>query len=229
MAELLDTARRHMADSGAAALSVRAVARDLGMASSAVYRYVASRDELLTLLIVDAYESVADAAKAADAACVRSGGDAAARWLAVARGVRSWAFAHPHEYALIYGSPVPGYAAPQETVGSAVRMWEVIVGIVQAGIDAGTSRAPDRPFDVEGLVNIDVMGIYPLPEGPFTDSIVRSLALFSSMIGTVSAELFAHFRGFAHDDSRMFDLVIATAAEGVGLDLPVPRATRAQG
>src|SRR5688500_19893216 len=110
-AEMIDEikviARRHLAADGAN-LSLRAVARDLGVVSSAVYRYFASRDELLTALILDAYDSLGEAAETADAQVGR--GDLRGRWLAVCRAVRAWALAQPHQYALIYGTPVPGYA-----------------------------------------------------------------------------------------------------------------------
>ena len=113
--EIKSVARRHLAVDGAN-LSLRAVARDMGMVSSALYRYFASRDELLTALIIDAYNSMGEAAEHADAG-VTDRSDLVGRWLAVARALRAWALARPHEYALIYGSPVPGYAAPADTVG----------------------------------------------------------------------------------------------------------------
>src|SRR4029077_14703471 len=97
-------AREHLARDGAAALSLRAVARDVGMVSSAVYRYFPSRDDLLTALIVDAYDAAGQAAEDADTAAIGRGLDD--RWLAVAGAIRDWARANPHEYALVYGSPV---------------------------------------------------------------------------------------------------------------------------
>src|SRR3954465_13373659 len=100
-AEITDAARRQLAEVGAAALSLRAVAREVGMVSSAVYRYFPSRDELLTALIVDAYDAVGTAAEAALAAHQRAG--VVTRWVAVSTAIRTWALAHPHEYALIYG------------------------------------------------------------------------------------------------------------------------------
>src|SRR5262245_28862138 len=114
--EIKAIARRHLASDGAN-LSLRAVARDLGVVSSAIYRYFASRDELLTALIIDAYNSLGESIERADAAQPRE--ELRARWLAVAHSVRDWALAQPHEYALIYGSPVPGYQAPRDTVGPA--------------------------------------------------------------------------------------------------------------
>src|SRR3954471_18741253 len=95
--EIKEAARRQLREVGAGGLSLRAVARELGMVSSAVYRYFPSRDDLLTALIVDAYDSVADAAEEAEAAVPR--GDVAARWMATCRAVRLWAVANPQEYA----------------------------------------------------------------------------------------------------------------------------------
>lgn len=129
-AAIKDEARKQLAAEGAAKLSLRAVARELGMASSALYRYFPSRDELLTALIVDAYDSVGAAAEAAHRAAGAEAATHLARWIAVTRAVRDWALAHPHEYALIYGSPVPGYTAPQATIGPASRVGLVLIAVV---------------------------------------------------------------------------------------------------
>src|SRR3954451_7681714 len=105
--EITDIARRQLATEGAGGLSLRAVARELGMVSSAIYRYFPSRDDLLTALIVDAYDDLGTCAEASVADGARE--SALVRWQGVCRAVRAWALAHPHEYALLYGSPVPGY------------------------------------------------------------------------------------------------------------------------
>src|SRR5438132_1796502 len=102
--EIKAVARRHLAEEGSAALSLRAVAREVGMVSSAVYRYFPSRDDLLTALIIDAYDAVGEHAEAAERASRNRG--IAVRWLTVCEAIRAWALANPHEYALIYGSPV---------------------------------------------------------------------------------------------------------------------------
>src|SRR5690606_11087502 len=119
-------------------LSLRAVARELGMVSSAVYRYVACRDDLLTLLIVDAYASVADAAEQAAAGDRNS--PPARRFVAVAAAFRRWAVANPHEFALIYGSPVPGYAAPETTIPPAARVPLALAGVVVDAHRSGQLR-----------------------------------------------------------------------------------------
>src|SRR5580704_19464666 len=98
IAEIKAVARRHLETDGAN-LSLRAVARDMGMVSSALYRYFASRDDLLTALILDAYNALGEAAEAADAA-VTDRSQLRARWLATACGIRDWALRTPAEYAL---------------------------------------------------------------------------------------------------------------------------------
>src|SRR6188508_1883277 len=113
MRDIVRIGREQLASEGAAALSLRAVARELGMVSSAVYRYVANRDELLTLLIIEAYDALGAAVE--EAAAPAAGRSPAVRFVAAGRAVRAWAVENPHQYALLYGSPVPGYEAPQDT------------------------------------------------------------------------------------------------------------------
>lgn len=109
---ILDASLRLLAEGGATGLTVRGLARVLGMVPSGLYRYAANRDELLTLLIAHAHSDLADHVRAAhdqvDAADLRG------RWRAIAHAIRQWSLAHPHEFALIFGTPVPGYHAPPE-------------------------------------------------------------------------------------------------------------------
>src|ERR1700712_443891 len=109
--EIVELGRRQLVTEGAAGLSVRAIARDLGMVSSAVYRYVRSRDDLLTLLLIDVYTELADAVDRAQQSTSDIWSD---RIVAIARAARGWAVDQPACWALLYGSPVPGYQAPAE-------------------------------------------------------------------------------------------------------------------
>ena len=111
------------------------------MASSALYRYFKSRDELLTRLIIDAYDSLGAAAEASEAAVDRN--DLAGRFTAICEAVRAWALAHPNEYALIYGSPVPGYVAPADTVPPATRVTALLLRIIVDAATAGRVPAAD--------------------------------------------------------------------------------------
>jgi AcrR family transcriptional regulator len=137
--EIKEEARRQLAASGAGGLSLRAVARELGMVSSALYRYYPSRDDLLTALIIDAYNALGAAAEGAIAGQAGAGQamPARARWTAACHAVRGWALANPHEYALIYGSPVPGYRAPEATIGPAARVPLAFVGILSDALTHG--------------------------------------------------------------------------------------------
>ncbi len=150
-AEIKASARRQLAVEGASALSLRAIARELGMASSAIYRYFASRDELLTALIIDAYIDVADQIDAADAACERS--DRRGRFVAIAHALRSWAVTNPNEYALIYGTPVPGYAAPSDTVDPAARVPTALLTVLVES-EIAEDRAPDASHLGETLAEL---------------------------------------------------------------------------
>jgi AcrR family transcriptional regulator len=211
-AEITDLARGQLATVGAAGLSLRAVARELGMASSAMYRYFASRDELLTRLIIDGYDALGAAAEQADdptAAPVE-------RWLAVCRAVRAWALAHPHEYALLYGSPVPGYRAPQDTVPAATR-----VGVVLGRILGDAARAgalPPAAGVSTGTITPDVAEVLG-GEHPALDDRVRTRGLlaWSGVFGAISFELFGHFVGSVTDPDAFFDDAMRDLAGLIGL------------
>jgi AcrR family transcriptional regulator len=212
-AEITDAARRQLADVGAAALSLRAVAREVGMVSSAVYRYFPSRDDLLTRLIIDGYDDLGAAAEEADdpAAAPRD------RWLAVCRAVRGWAKAHPHEYALLYGSPVPGYEAPKDTVPAASRVGVVLGRIL--GDAARSGALPDATGERDPwLISDDAVAVLG-GEHPSLDETVRARALlaWSSLYGTISFELFGHFVGSVEDGDRFFDRAMGDLAGLIGL------------
>jgi AcrR family transcriptional regulator len=210
--EITDAARRQLAEVGAAALSLRAVAREVGMVSSAVYRYFPSRDDLLTRLIIDGYDALGAAAEEADdtAAAPRE------RWLAVCRAVRAWALAHPHEYALLYGSPVPGYSAPRDTVPAAAR-----VGVVLGRILGDAARAgllPEASGERDAALVSDETAAVLGGSHPAIDETVRIRALlaWSSLYGTISFELFGHFVGSVEDGDRYFDRAMADLAALLG-------------
>ncbi|MGW4567713.1 TetR/AcrR family transcriptional regulator [Streptomyces sp. NPDC004561] len=211
-AAIKEEARRQLAEDGAAKLSLRAVARELGMVSSALYRYFPSRDELLTALIIDAYDSLGDTAeRARDAA---AGAAPVARWTAVCVAVRGWALAHPHEYALIYGSPVPGYAAPQTTVPAAARVGLVFIGIVRdvhegPGL-AGLSLPDGLRRDAERMAADFAGGLPP-------EATAALVAAWAQLFGLVSFELFGQFNKVVEEREAFFRHAVAGLAHGVGL------------
>jgi len=218
-AEMIDeikaVARRHLATDGAN-LSLRAVARDMGMVSSALYRYFASRDDLLTALIIDAYNALGEAVEKADAA-VTDRGDLRGRWLAACHAVRTWALENPAEYALIFGSPVPGYAAPQDTAAAAARTPVVLVRILADGAAAGTLARPD-PGELPDPVAADLVRLrdenFPgLPEA----LLARGMTGWTHLFGAVSLELFGQLNNVIEARTEYFDLQMRRMADLIGV------------
>ncbi|HEV7935238.1 MAG TPA: TetR/AcrR family transcriptional regulator [Actinomadura sp.] len=214
--EITEIARRQLATEGASGLSLRAVAREMGMVSSAIYRYFPSRDDLLTALIVDGYNAIGAAVEEAEVACARD--DYTGRWLTVCRAVREWALAHPHEYALLYGSPVPGYQAPQDTVGPAMRDTLVYGTIISEAHRAGVLDPPDicppppRSFAEDaGRLRGAVM-----PEVP-DDVIARALTAWTGLFGIVNFELFGQFDNRINDRAPLFDHNMTCLGRLIGL------------
>jgi AcrR family transcriptional regulator len=188
------SARRQLAEIGPAQLSVRAVARDLGMASSAVYRYFPSRDELLTELLVIIYGELADLLEEADETCERV--DLTGRWHTLGSTLRSWAVATPHEYAFLYGSPVPGYAAPEATVAPSARVTGVLISLA-------------RDLPVEGARAPAYADFRDLAGGDLSDeAILRSVIAWGGLLGAISLELFGHLHRAVTDYDTHFAVVL---------------------
>jgi AcrR family transcriptional regulator len=212
--EIKATARRHLAADGAN-LSLRAVARDMGMVSSALYRYFPSRDDLLTALILDAYNALADAAEQADAAVDRA--DLRGRWLAACHAVRRWALDRPAEYALIYGSPVPGYKAPQDTTAAAIRVTGVLGRILRDGVASGrlSARSGER---LPRAVRTDMRQLrgtepFDVPEAV----LARGITAWVHLFGTVSFEVFGQFNSVIDDREVFFDHQMRQVADQIGV------------
>jgi AcrR family transcriptional regulator len=189
-AQIIELGRRHLVTEGAAGLSLRAIARDLGMVSSAVYRYVASRDDQLTQLLVDAYSELADAV---DRAGEAAGGSWRDQVLAMAHAARAWAISQPARWSLLYGSPVPGYHAPLErTVGPGTRVVAALFGAVAAGITAGD------------ITQSNIAAAQPLSsdfsrlreEFEFTgddSAVAKCFVLWAGLVGAISLEVFGQY------------------------------------
>jgi AcrR family transcriptional regulator len=204
--EIKDAGRRQLAEQGSAGLSLRAIAREMGMVSSAVYRYYPSRDELLTALITDAYESVGQAATEAEKALDRA--DTLGRWLATATAVRQWALAAPQEWALIYGSPVPGYQAPTDTIDPAAILPLLIIGIVGDAHPAVASLPPASPVATPMPESVrSALGTLAAQLGhPLTAEWLAPTAMaWTQLVGSVSFELFGHLHNVIYDYPAYFE------------------------
>ena len=213
MQRILESGRTQLAEHGAAALSLRAVARDLGMVSSAVYRYVASRDELLTALIIEGYQDLAVVVEAATAGRAAPG----RRFIALCEAIYQWALDHPHQYALLYGSPVPGYRAPADTIVDAARVPVAAIQLVDAAWTAG-SLVSDVPMptaspalrrqakDVAAALGTQ------LPERV----LVRFAAAWTQVFGAISFDLFGQFVGSFEPGDQICTYTFRSAAQTIG-------------
>ena len=232
--EITEEARRQLAETGAQGLSLRAVARELGMVSSALYRYFPSRDDLLTALIIDAYNALGEVAETA----ITAGATPRVRWLAACHAIRGWALAHPHEYALIYGSPVPGYRAPQATVGPASRVPLAFMGVLRdavadgdmpAGDDGAVAVAgPRLGGALAGQAAVITAALVTGPGLPAVppEVVVRAVIAWTQLFGMISFELFGQFVGSFEPADALFEYAVAQLAAFVGLD-PAPSGARA--
>jgi AcrR family transcriptional regulator len=218
-AQIIELGRRHLVEHGATGLSLRAIARDLGMVSSAVYRYVSSRDELLTLLLVDAYSDLADTVDRARDAVPDVWSDDV---IAIAQAVRRWAVAHPARWALLYGSPVPGYHAPRErTVGPGTRVVGALLDAIGAGIAAGA-------IPVSNLSAANVSVAQPLSSdfdlireefdfGGDDATVAKCFALWAGLVGAISLEVFGQYGPDTFTDpGAVFDTQIRLLIEMLG-------------
>jgi AcrR family transcriptional regulator len=194
---------------------LRAIAREMGMSSSALFRYFRNRDALLTALIIDSYSSLAEAAETAEARVHRRSVEE--RWMAICHGVRNWALAHPNEYALIFGSPIPGYAAPAGTVGPATRVPLLLADLLadlvkEKSYDAGASPKPPAAVrrSIEPVRSV-------MPAGITADLMVRGLMAWTYLFGAVSFEVFGHRHNVIADHDAFFDHEVRRMAVMVGL------------
>ncbi|HXN61382.1 MAG TPA: TetR/AcrR family transcriptional regulator [Acidimicrobiales bacterium] len=217
-AEILAVAGEHLGREGAAALSLRSIARDLGMAPSALYRYFDGRDALLNALILAAYESLAETAEAAADDAKSLEAPDAERFLVVPRAVRDWALGRPHEWGLIFGTPVPGYQAPEDTVVPYARIAAVMVRPVVEANEAGRLQpAPGGDVTAELRDAVAPVSKGLLPGMPVA-KVVRVVQAWTTLIGIVSLEVFGHWRNTIGDPATLFEATVRDVAASIGLE-----------
>jgi AcrR family transcriptional regulator len=195
-AEVKEHAWAQIAEAGASALSLNAIARTMGMSGPALYRYFANRDELITDLVSDAYRQLVDTCRAA----VEKEGPGPA---VLAGAIRDWAIAHPQRYFLIYGTPIPGYHAPPTTTAIASELMDLL-------LDALRDRDPGplTAFD-EHLADHREWANRPAPDGILR----QALAFWTRLHGVVSLEIAGHFATMGFEPRLLFEAEIAAMLE----------------
>ncbi|MFZ5910357.1 MAG: TetR/AcrR family transcriptional regulator [Chloroflexota bacterium] len=197
-----ETAWKQIAESGAPALSLRAIARELGITAPAIYNYFPDRDALVTALIIDAYTSFGDSQIAARDAVPAE--NLTGRMKAIGLAYRQWALTYPQRYQLIFGTPIPGYEAPMEQVlPSAARSLNALVSVVDGLRAAGKLNAPDFP-EVQGNYkhNFEMWKKY----GGDYDLLSLSVAvlIWARVHGIVSLEIAGNLPPFGADGNALY-------------------------
>ncbi|AEM86646.1 TetR/AcrR family transcriptional regulator [Streptomyces violaceusniger] len=206
-----------LSESGTAGISVNAIAKSMGMTGPALYRYFASRDELLTELIIDAYRDLAEALARAVADAVP-----ADRFRALALALRDWAKRQPDRYLLIYGTPVPGYHAPPETI-------EISAGLMRTIVDAcatvggdgaegsGAAMSGGQPLtELEAALarHLEGAGPWVAGEEPGGELKGRALRTWTRLHGVISLDVQGQFTGMGFDPSVLFEAEIDALVRG---------------
>lgn len=197
-ADIKRYAWEQLATAGVSALSLNAIAKHVGMSGPALYRYFASRDDLVTDLVRDAYRSLADTVQAAAA----SGGVAE-----VAYAVREWALADPQRYLFIYGTPIPGYRAPGDTTAISNEIMAALIEVHAACPDDG--RVTPFGSHLEG--HREWAGDSPVPSAVLR----RAVTFWTRLHGVLSLELAGHFDGMGFDPALLFAAELDDLLAGV--------------
>ncbi len=209
--EVKQAALRQLAESGPGGVSVSAIGKQLGVSGPALYRYFASRDELLTELVIDAYHDLAAALSAAAsagasaAASLAPSPDPRARFEALARAYRSWALAQPHRYRLLFGPPLPGYDAhAQQLVDASQAAMNQLLGVLRE-LGDHPAAPPPRPLaaQLSAWAQAHVPGIDPA-------TALRAVLVWSRLHGLVSLEIAGNFASMGVDPDQVFEAQLAT-------------------
>ena len=204
--EVKQAALRQLAQAGPAGLSVSAIGKQLGVSGPALYRYFAGRDELLTELVIDAYNDLADALRAA--ASQAPSHEPRARLEALARAYRSWALAQPHRYRLLYGPPLPGYDAhAQRLVDASQAAMNQLLAVLR---ELGGRTAPAPPQPLASQLTAWAQAHDP-GTGPATA--LRAVLIWSRLHGLVSLEIAGNFASMGIDPDQVFEAQLPALTE----------------
>lgn len=199
-AEIKERAWEQIAAAGAPGLSLNAIAKQMGMSGPALYRYFASRDELITELIKDAYLSLA--------AAVRTAAGSGADLPGLGRALRTWALDDPQRYFLIYGTPVPGYHAPADITAIASEIMHVLLNVAQptgkavVTVDDGH---PDTRLETHLAQHRHWAADHPAEPA----ALRRALHFWTRLHGILSLELAGHFTGMGLDAAELYENELA--------------------
>jgi AcrR family transcriptional regulator len=224
--EIRQTARAILVSRGAEAVSLRAIARQMGMTAPALYRYFDSHEDLIHHVIADIFTELSDGIAAAiEVAGAASAGDVADKVVAACRAFRGWALAHKAEFALIFGSPLPGVdRVPDDVIDSCGRKFGETFFALFFELWQRSPFPVPAPEEIEPglrqqLERYQAASETDLPVG----AVLVYLRCWVRLYGIVALEVFGHMSFALDDPAPMFEIALAELAELVGLDYRPPR------
>ncbi|GFE19932.1 TetR family transcriptional regulator [Streptomyces sp. SID8375] len=219
-AEIKAAALQQLAEGGVQAVALTRIAKDMGLSGPALYRYFAGRDDLLSELIRDAYDEVAQVVGRVGAA---PADDARATLHALADAYRGWAVAQPHRYLLIQGTPLPGYAAPPDTLLRARAVLGPFLKVFAVGVPAEALRPVVGEMAAwvrkeEGVADwlAQHTGLAPHDEAAGT-ALAGTVLVWSQLHGTVSLEVSGQYAGMGHRAQTLLAAQLDTLADSFQL------------
>lgn len=225
--DIKTAARDLMRELGTQGLSIRAIARKIEMTPPSIYYYFENLDALITELIVDAFNGLADAMEAAQAE--HADAHPVDRLMKILLAYRKWAITHPYDFQLVYGNPIPGYEAPREvTVPAVTRGFILIVGAIQAVLDTGEVEIPEYMRKLPPIVEQAFMGIMSNPDELTADQLksiehtqmdAMNLGIrgWSQMHGLIMLDLFGHLEPVVGDTAIYFEHQLLTMFRSMGI------------
>src|SRR6266571_1449644 len=213
--EIKALARRQLAEQRPGALSLRAIARQMGTASSALYRYFPSQSDLVTALCVEAYDSLAGTVIAARDA--QPPGDHARRWTALCHAWRGWSLEHPADFALIFGTPLPGYQAPPAATAAAGRSIAAAAAVYAAAVRAGAAD-PARAQIPAGLETEALWGTLAGDSGMAGQPQIAGIVIsaWAALLGYLVAEIFGSLTQLITSTDLLYQAHVRTVMRGMG-------------
>lgn len=230
--EIKETARRLLVSQGPDAVTLRAIAREMGMTAPGLYRYVSSHEELIKHVIADIFSELADALEAAVAAAgvAAAGKELVAgltdKMVAACREFRRWSLAHKAEYSLLFGSPLPGLCdEPDEIIDECGSRF---AGVFFALFIELWQRNPfpvPAPGEIDPVLRtqlelyLDAMSAFLPRERLPAGAVLTFLRCWTKLYGAVTLEVFGHLRFALDDPAPMFEYTLAEMAAALGLVL----------
>lgn len=214
--EIKATAWKQAAEQGAAALSLRAIAREMGMTAPGLYRYYRDRDALVTGLLIDAFDSFSVALEEARDGCPKN--DHAGRFRAICRSYFQWGITSPQKYQFLFGTPIPRYQLSGEVGPAAQRSFLVLQGVIGEAYAAGRIREKVKsPRMKAGLkTQYNLLRTLGMPYPVHVTHL--ALSTWSTMHGITSLCLYGYFSGFLGEQvSNFLEMEIERMIRSIGI------------